>query len=285
MTNRHFEIFKQAQKRPVIDQQQSTKALWTDPHIAQQMLTFHLDPTNDAASYRHEIIDSAVDWMVNHFDLHEGDTYLDLGCGPGIHTRRMAVRGLSVTGVDFSEYSIQYARKKAQEQNLTVDYRCQNYLDIDILNTFDLVSLISCDFCALIPEDRIVFLRNVYSVMKDTGIFYFDFHSKARLHQLHEFSSWTYHDNGGFYSEDSHLLLTNQFVFKEEGISCTKYTVIKGVYNTKELLLWHRYYDLNEVMSILLDAGLQVTEVYGRVDGKPFTGESLDITVAVKKSS
>lgn len=159
MTNKHFEIFKGSQTRPAIDQQQSTKALWTDPHIAKQMLTFHLDPTNDAASYRHDTIDSAVDWMSNHFDLEKGAAYLDLGCGPGNYTRRMAEKGYRVTGVDFSENSIRYATEEARSRKLEIDYQCISYLDIDFQSEFDLVAIISCDFSALLPADRTTFLK------------------------------------------------------------------------------------------------------------------------------
>ena len=180
MTNVYFDIFAQAQERPTVDHQQSTKSLWTDPHIAKQMLKYHLDPTNDAASYRHDIIDAAVDWMANHFNLGRDDSYLDLGCGPGNYTRRMAEKGLQVTGVDFSENSIQYAKKEALERDLKIEYLCQNYLSIDRHDTFDLVTIISCDFSALVPADRTIFLKNVDSVMKDSGIFLFDFHSKTR---------------------------------------------------------------------------------------------------------
>jgi len=84
---------------------------WTDPHIAEQMLAAHLDPSNDAASRRPETIDREVDWLVTALGLKDGDRVLDLGCGPGLYSTRLARRGLQVTGVDFSANSIEYARR------------------------------------------------------------------------------------------------------------------------------------------------------------------------------
>jgi hypothetical protein len=121
--------------------------------------------------------------------------------------------------------------------------------------------------------------------MKDSGLFLFDFHSKVRLQHMTEFSTWRYYDKIGFHSEGAHLLLSNQFMYEDEGICCTKYTVIRDDDDIKEMCLWHRYYDLNDVMCILSDAGMQVAEVYGRIDGKPYTGESLDITVVARKTA
>ena len=102
---------------------------------------------------------------------------------------------------------------------------------------------------------------------------------------MNGYSTWRYYDRTDFYSEGPYLLLSNLFVYEDEGICCSKYTVIKDDDDIKELYLWHRYYDLNDVMCILSDAGMQVKEVYGRIDGKPYTGESLDITVVAKKAA
>ena len=37
----------------------------------------------------------------------------DYGCGPGLYATKMAQRGAIVTGIDFSENSISYAKKLA----------------------------------------------------------------------------------------------------------------------------------------------------------------------------
>lgn len=63
---------------------------WDDPHISGQMLAAHLNPQNDQASRRPETIDISVDWMIKTLDLHDRSEVLDLGCGPGLYTFRLA---------------------------------------------------------------------------------------------------------------------------------------------------------------------------------------------------
>ncbi len=75
---------------------------WDDPHISSEMLKAHLDPEIDAASRKPATIDLTCDWLVGHFRLRPGDRVLDLGCGPGLYTSRLAKRGLKVTGIDYS---------------------------------------------------------------------------------------------------------------------------------------------------------------------------------------
>ncbi len=102
---------------------------WNDPHISSQMLRFHLDPDIEAASRHPQTIDRAVVWLIDTLSLKQGDSVLDLGCGPGLYTSRLARAGLQVTGVDYSRRSIEYATGYANENHLDITYRYENYLD------------------------------------------------------------------------------------------------------------------------------------------------------------
>ena len=79
--------------------------------------------------------------MMTDAGLQPGMCILDLGCGPGLYCRRWAQAGLTVTGIDYSRRSIEYAIADAQARNLPVTYRYQNYLEMAYEPVFDAVSL------------------------------------------------------------------------------------------------------------------------------------------------
>jgi 2-polyprenyl-6-hydroxyphenyl methylase/3-demethylubiquinone-9 3-methyltransferase len=54
----------------------------------------------------------------------EGLRLLDIGCGGGLLAEPMARLGFAVTAVDASERNIATARTHADEQGLSIDYRC-----------------------------------------------------------------------------------------------------------------------------------------------------------------
>ena len=114
----------------------------------------HLDPNTDAASRRPETIEAIVDWLASHLDLQPGDSVIDLGCGPGLYTSRLARRGLRVTGVDSSPNSLEYARRQAQEQGLDIEYVLGSYVELDYQDRFDVALLIYFDFGVLPDDDR-----------------------------------------------------------------------------------------------------------------------------------
>ena len=96
---------------------QSTAAFWDDPHISEQMLSSHLDPDSDGASRKHTTIDEEVRWILEASGLHDGDSVLDLGCGPGLYCVRFYQNDLSVTGMDYSRRS---SNTQSNTQRVTI---------------------------------------------------------------------------------------------------------------------------------------------------------------------
>jgi len=130
--------------RPLLYERTEVK-FWTDPYIATQMLEAHLNPNTDAASRKPDFICRCAAWMSSL--LPKGASLLDIGCGPGLYTKRFAERGLRVTGLDFSENSIAYAR----EHDFESQYIIQDYLKMDFIESFDMITIIYYDYGALIP--------------------------------------------------------------------------------------------------------------------------------------
>ncbi|MBI4788747.1 MAG: class I SAM-dependent methyltransferase [Chloroflexi bacterium] len=91
------------------------------------MLREHLSQAHDAASRRVEIIDKQVAWI--HAAVLSGrpTRLVDLGCGPGLYTSRLAKLGHDCIGLDFSPASNAYAN----ERNRVDQTRCI-YLRQDI---------------------------------------------------------------------------------------------------------------------------------------------------------
>ena len=57
--------------------------------------------------------DRAIRRMLDHLAPATGETVLDAGCGPGVHSIRVAKLGYIVRSIDISEVAIQEARRRA----------------------------------------------------------------------------------------------------------------------------------------------------------------------------
>lgn len=137
---------------------------------------------------------AGVGWLASL--LPPGGQLLDLGCGPGLYTARLAQRGCRVTGMDYARRSIAYA----QAHDALSRYLCQDYLTLEAEDAFDAITLISCDYGALISAERQSLLSRVYRALKPGGRFIFDVFTPVRAAQKEARTEWSVHPDGGYWS-------------------------------------------------------------------------------------
>jgi SAM-dependent methyltransferase len=249
------------------------KLFWDDPYIAQVLLQTHLNPDTDAASRRPAFINASIDWLLASLAPEPGAAWLDLGCGPGLYTSRLARRGLSVTGVDFSRSSIAYARDIAAQQNLPVTYRCEDYLKLTDDTAYNIVSLIYGDFCPLFPAERAELLARVHRALKPGGRFVFDV--SAPLHHIRHSraASWYAAPEGGLWRPGPHLVLENNFPYPGD-IYLDQYVVIEPEGASSVYRFWFQDYTPDRITTELAEAGFRVTDIWGDLTGTPYTPDS-----------
>ena len=70
--------------------------------------------------------------------LSAGDSILDIGCGSGQHSRRMAQRGLNVTGIELSDTAVGICREEFQKAGLQGTFHCGDVRSLPFADqTFD----------------------------------------------------------------------------------------------------------------------------------------------------
>ncbi len=255
---------------------------WTDPHIASQMLAFHLDPDVEAASRRPETIQKSTDWIMQSLGLQAGDCVLDLGCGPGLYATQLAKCGLKVTGVDFSQNSINYAKQVAQQSGLEITYRCQNYLELDDNAQFDAALLIYGDFCPLSPDQRTRLLANVLRSLKPGGHFVLDV-STPQLHQNHGLQNHWYAAQTGFWKPGPHLVLEQGFAYPEQAIYLDQYIVIEPNGRISNYRNWFQDFTAETIRAELEANGFMVESLWADLTGEAYEPTSDWIGVIASK--
>ena len=246
---------------------------WTDPHIAQGMLAAHLNPDMDAASRRPETIQRSTDWIVKTLGLQAGDSVLDLGCGPGLYASRLARHGLQVTGVDFSQNSIDYARDYADKHGLEVAYRCQDYLELEDQELFDAALLIYGDFCALPPDQRARLLANVKRALKPGGRFVLDVTTPHLRRRVGLKNSW-YAVQSGFWKPGPHLVLEGGFAYPEEDVYLDQYIVVEADGEISVYRNWFQDYTAETIHAELEAGGFAVQGLWSDLTGTPYQPDS-----------
>jgi 2-polyprenyl-3-methyl-5-hydroxy-6-metoxy-1,4-benzoquinol methylase len=277
-----FKELREINLRPTPFQFYTADELWADEHTSKQMLEYHLNESIDVSSRNKSFIERSVEWIVSHFGVDKSTEIADFGCGPGLYTTRLAERGAIVTGIDFSNNSIEYAKQAAVQKGLKINYIQKNYLDFDTNDSFDLITMIMCDFCALSPEQRKTMLSKFHSILKPEGSVLLDVYSLNSYNQKEESATYELNQLYGFWSPNDYYGFVNTFKYEEEKVILDKYTIIEEsrkrvVYN------WLQHFSEDSLKRELEDNGFKVEEVYSDVAGKSFDPESPEIAVVARK--
>jgi SAM-dependent methyltransferase len=143
-------------------------------------------------------------WLDNLLTLYERYDFhpnkiIDLGCGTGKLTNKLAQENFIMTGIDLSEEMLAIANEEAFEKNLRVRYLNQDMRTFQYNKTVDAVISI-CDGInyILTEKDLKKVFSNVYNVLAEGGLFIFDISTAYKL--KHIIGNNTYVENHEHFS-------------------------------------------------------------------------------------
>jgi SAM-dependent methyltransferase len=77
--------------------------------------------------------------LLPHLERHRRGRALDVGCGIGRWSLRLAAQGMDVTGIDLSEYMVGQAQRKALAAGLECRFLASNVQSLSLTDRYDLV--------------------------------------------------------------------------------------------------------------------------------------------------
>jgi SAM-dependent methyltransferase len=270
-------------EKPVFSER-GNASMWEDEYISKQLLDMHLNPDMDAASRRPSVINKTINWLVGNY-LKENDNILDLGCGPGLYSSKLAEKGFNVTGLDFSENSISYAKDYASSKNLKINYICDSYLNLNYENKFDVIILIYCDLGALTGKERNKVLKNINKALKPGGIFIFDYFTEAIDELKKESTTWELCDKNSFWSKNKHLLLTRNIYYPNERANLIQYIVVEKENQTKDYRFYNYYFSEETIVPVLKKNGFSDFEFTDNIVNEDNWCSDIDVTFAKASKS
>ncbi|MAI27590.1 MAG: class I SAM-dependent methyltransferase [Myxococcota bacterium] len=242
---------------------------WNEADFSQRMLTEHLSQHHDRGSRRFEIIDQQVDWI--HQVLLDGKPgrILDLGCGPGLHTTRLARLGHGCTGLDFSPAAIEYAKSEAEKNQDGCEYHLADLGDADLGSGFDAVLMLFGEFNTLAPAHAASLLTRVHSALAPSGRLLLELHFDDYVQALgEEPPEWTAEPSGPF-SSGPYLALHESQWHEEETVTTERYWVFEEGQDDgpRAYSLHTQAYTDEELDGLLEAAGLEAVGRYESLTG------------------
>jgi len=239
-----------------------------------------LDPDHESGSRRPETIAESAEWIASR--LPPGAKVLDAGCGPGLYAHHLASKGFSVVGLDISRLSLQFARVRAEEAGLDIDYRRMDLRDLDMEEQFDAILLIYGTLGMFRDKERDMILGSLHRALRPGGMLIFDVMTLRNRRDHHYENDW-YFSPGGFFSPSPHLVLQRSFEY-DGGVFLLRQVVLEEGKDIAIYDVWDHTYEPDVMTELLKDSGFVVIEILSDLSGTPYEESTEWLRITCRKS-
>lgn len=208
--------------------------------------------------------DQWTEYLKEIFKKHElinnTNIVADLGCGTGNMTERLAENGFDMIGIDLSEEMLAMAKEKAIEKKLDILYLNQDMREFELYGTVDaIVSM--CDSINYVTEaeDLLEVFKLVNNYLEPEGLFVFDLNTIYKFDKILGCNSFCETTDNSAYTWENYYdseerineFYTNFFIESE-----------KGLYERHEEFHYEKGYEIDEVIDLIKEAGMEFEAVY-----------------------
>jgi len=202
--------------------------------------------------------------VLARFDA-QPQTILDIACGEGTFAVAMAKKGLQVTGVDQSPQMLQFARERAERENVKVEFLHQDMRSLAFERRFDLVTCWFDSLNYLLElEDLQRTLAGVHRALKKAGLSIFDMNTiygltvdwQRHYCYVQQDTSELFEIHSPSYDLEKNIATMRITGFVKEGDGWTRMDEVH-----KE-----RGYTLEDIRQCLKEVGLQELACWGNLE-------------------
>ena len=233
------------------------------------------------ANVSYDTVSQVLSSLLTRYGKSRG-LLLDLACGTGSVSVRLAKKGYEVIGVDLSPEMLSEAQNKAYSAGQNILFLCQDMTALDLYGTVD-AAVCTLDGLCHLPDEESVFaaLQKVSLFMNPGGVFLFDVNSVYKHRAVLGNNTFVY-DTDDVYCVWQNTLLSDGVTVQMdldffEPVSDT------GDYVRQSERFTERAYPKETLEAMLKKAGFTVLDVFDGYSGKPAHDTSERLLFAVRK--
>ena len=210
-----------------------------------------------------------------------GKRILDIGCGTGLLSVKLAKMGADVTGVDLSPAMLRVASERAGALSLPIRFIEQPMQLLTGVSGYD-VAVIAIDSLNYVVDrtEVIQTFQNIYDSLAVGGVLLFDVHSTFKTDVIFMESPFTFDNERISYiweteqGDEMHSVYSELafFIRNEEGL-----------YKRFDEIHYQRTFPINDYVEMLMKIGFSVERIFADWEDEPPHNESERIFFQVRK--
>lgn len=233
------------------------------------------------ANVSYDTVSQVLSSLLTRYGKSRG-LLLDLACGTGSVSVRLAKKGYEVIGVDLSPEMLSEAQNKAYSAGQNILFLCQDMTKLDLYGTVD-AAVCTLDGLCHLPDEESVFaaLQKVSLFMNPGGVFLFDVNSVYKHRAVLGNNTFVY-DTDDVYCVWQNTLLSDGVTVQMD-LDFFEPVSDAGDYVRQSERFTERAYPRETLEAMLKKAGFTVLDVFDGYSEKPAHDTSERLLFAVRK--
>ena len=218
--------------------------------------------------------------ILREYGIEDG-LVLDLGCGTGSMTEKMAAKGYDMIGVDNSGEMLEIAMEKKEKSGWDILYLMQDMREFELYGTVRGV-ISACDSVNYITDDKELehVFRLVNKYLDPKGIFIFDFNTEYKYREV--LGNQTIAED-----RDDCSFIWENYYYEDQQMNEYELTLFikeeKELYRKYQELHLQRAYTLDVMKDLIAWAGLEYVTAYDAYTMDPPHEKSERICVVARE--
>ena len=258
---------------------------WNDADFSERMLKEHLSQEHDAASRRLGKIDEQVAWIHGELLGERPTRILDITCGPGLYTLRLAGLGHECVGIDYAPAAIAHAVRRASREGRDCTYVEQDVREARFGEGFGLAMMLWGQFNVFSRGDARGILAKAHAALAEGGLLLLEAQTHETVKSAPKVGrpSWTTAPSGLF-SDRPHLLLEEGFWDEDAQAYTERWHVIDAeTGEVRRHALSNQAYRVDEFRSMLEARGFMDIRTLPSLVGVEDESQSMNMVIVARK--
>ncbi|MFL0194574.1 class I SAM-dependent DNA methyltransferase [Clostridium sp. WILCCON 0269] len=206
-------------------------------------------------------------------------SYLDLACGTGNMTEKLAPHFQTAWGVDLSDEMLAEADKKLRNKGLKINLICQDISKLKLNKKFDLITCCLDSTNYILEESNLKnYFKNVFHHLTSNGIFIFDINSHYKITNILGNNTYTYDSEKVTYIWEN--FLEDEIV----DMYLTFFIKYKDLYERFDEHHREKAYSCKHIENVLKDCNLNIITKLDNYQDKAINDTSQRIVYVVNRN-
>jgi len=243
---------------------------WWQSFFDKTYLNFGLKPLERKAK-------EEVDFILKVLKITKNTLILDIGCGAGRHSIKLAKRGYRIVGIDFKRDYINHCKERARKLSLKTKFMQVDMRNLKFKNKFDVVINVFTSFGYFkSEEENLEVLRKIAKALKKNGKFLIDVTNRDYIIKHFKKKGLTKLKYGYIRKE-------RYFDFSTSIVNAKWTFLSKNKRKISEKKISCRVYSYHELKNMFEKVGLKVIKSFGNFKGEKISSNTKRLILIGRK--